>query len=279
MTARSILAALLSLALGACTGPVETGSPPPPTATPTRAAPSPEPVELTIYGAASLKTVLERIKSEYEANNPELTLTISTDASSAIEAKIEQGAPADVFLSADTANPQKLLDGGFAGEPLIRFAQNELTIIVPKDNPAEIESPMDLAEDGVRIIAAGESVPITKYATQLVANLAQQPGYPAGFAAAYEANVASHEENVAAIVGKIALGQGDAGIVYVTDAATSDAVRSIDIPPDANVLATYAGAAVRASKHEADARAFLAWLAGPSGQAVLAGFGFLPRPT
>ena len=112
---------------------------------------------------------------------PGLTLTISTDSSSALETQIEQGAPADVFLSADTTNPQKLVDAGLADGAAVTFAGNKLTVIVPADNPAGIASPADLAKPGIKVIAAGDEVPITKYATQLVANLAKEPGYPADF--------------------------------------------------------------------------------------------------
>ena len=177
-------------------------------------------VELTVFAAASLKNVLAEAEAAYAAATPGTDLTISTDSSSALATQIEQGAPADVFLSADTTNPQKLVDGGFASGDAIPFAGNKLTVIVPTDNPAGIQSPADLAKPGLRIIAAGDEVPITKYATQLVENLARQPDAPAGFAAAYAANVASKEDNVSAIVAKIELGEGDAGIVYVTDAAT-----------------------------------------------------------
>lgn len=233
---------------------------------------------VTVFGAASLKTALESITSAYEAANPGTTVTVSTDSSAALETQIEQGAPADVFLSADTTNPRKLVDAGLAaGEP-VAFAGNKLTIIVPTDNPAGIATPADLARDGLRIIAAGDEVPITKYATQLVDNLAGQPGAPIAFAAAYAANVASKEDNVSAVVAKIALGEGDAGIVYVTDAAVADDVETIDVPDAANVPATYAGVVVGASPNRAAASAFLEWLAGPDGQAVLAEFGFQPPP-
>jgi molybdate transport system substrate-binding protein len=240
--------------------------------------PSTAPVELTVYAAASLKGVLDKAKAAYEAAKPGTTLTISTDSSSAQETKIEQGAPADVFLSADTTNPRKLLDGGFAGGAMVVFAANALTIIVPKDNPAGIASPADLARDGVDVIAAGDGVPITKYANLLVANLATEPGYPVDFAAKYARNIASKEENVKAVVGKIELGQGDAGIVYATDAAASTKVATIDVPPEANVPATYGGVVVKASIHQDEAGALLAWLAGPDGQPILAGLGFLPAP-
>ena len=138
---------------------------------------------LTIYAAASLKAALAKVKTAYEAANPGTTLTISTDSSSALETKIEQGAPADVFLSADTTNPQKLVDKGLASGAIVPFAGNLLTIIVPTANPAGIKSPADLARTGVKVIAAGDTVPITKYATRLVANLAEVPGAPTGFAA------------------------------------------------------------------------------------------------
>jgi molybdate transport system substrate-binding protein len=235
--------------------------------------------ELTVYAAASLKGVVEKAKTAYEAANPGTTVTLSTDSSSALETQIEQGAPADVLLSADTANPKKLVDKGLAdGEP-VTFAGNELTVIVPTANPAGITSPADLAKDGIKVIAAGDEVPITKYAKQLVDNLAKESGYPAGFAEAYAANVASKEDNVKAVVTKVELGEGDAGIVYVTDAAASDKVTPIEVPGTANVPATYDGVVVKASRNPAAAKAFLEWLAGSEGQAILADFGFLPPPT
>ena len=234
--------------------------------------------ELTVFGAASLKAALEAAGTAYEGANPGTAITVSTDSSAALETQIEQGAPADVFLSADTTNPRKLVDAGLAaGEP-VAFAGNKLTIIVPADNPAGIAAPTDLAKDGLQIIAAGDEVPITKYATQLVENLAGQPGAPAGFAASYAANIASREDNVSAVVAKVGLGEGDAGIVYVTDAAAAEGVATIDVPDSANVPATYAGVVVGASPHQAAAAAFLEWLAGPDGQAVLTEFGFLPAP-
>jgi molybdate transport system substrate-binding protein len=239
-------------------------------------APSAAAVDLTIYAAASLKAALDKTRTVYEAANPGTTLTISTDASSALETKIEEGAPVDVFLSADTTNPQKLVDKAMTGGGLMDFARNKLTVIVPKDNPAKIQTPADLAKAGIKVIAAGDAVPITKYADQLVGNLAKQPGYPADFADAYNGNIASREDNVSAIVAKVGMGQGDAGIVYVTDANGKPDVASIAVPPDANVIAMYAGTVIKSSANPSASNAFLTWLAGPDGQAVLSGFGFLP---
>jgi molybdate transport system substrate-binding protein len=205
-----------------------------------------------------------------------LTIAFSTDSSSALETQIEQGAPADVFLSADTTNPQKLADKGLAAGGLTKFARNLLTVIVPKANAAGIATVADLALPGIKIVAAGDAVPITKYATQLVSNLATQPGFPDQFASRYALNIVSKEDNIAAVVAKIELGEGDAAIVYATDARASTKVTTIPVPDAANVPATYAGVAVKASTNTDAASAFLTWLAGPDGQAILATFGFLP---
>ena len=264
MTARrSLVASVVALVVSACSaGGV--------------ASPSSAATDLEVYAAASLKKALEQVKPAYEAANPGTTLTVSTDSSAALEAKIEEGAPADVFLSADTTNPQKLVDGEFASGAITPFAGNTLTIIVPSDNPAGIQTPADLAKSGIKIVAAGDKVPITRYATQLVDNLARESGYPADFAATYAANVVSQEDNVAGIVTKIELGEGDAGIVYVTDAKGSDQVATVEVPDAANVPATYGGVVVKASPDQEAATAFLTWLAGTEGQAVLAGLGFQP---
>jgi molybdate transport system substrate-binding protein len=222
--------------------------------------------------------VLDAAKTAYETANPGSTLTVSTDSSAALEMQIEQGAPADVFLAADTTNPQKLVDGGFAAGDTVDFAGNELTVIVPKDNPGKVATPADLARSDVTVVAAGDAVPITKYATQLVKNLAKVSGYPADFQAAYDRNVVSKEDNVKSVVAKVGLGEGDAGIVYATDALASKDVDTVPIPDGANVPATYAGVVVKASPNADAAKAFLDWLAGPDGQAILKQSGFLPPP-
>jgi molybdate transport system substrate-binding protein len=243
---------------------------------PTNTGSTTRPIELTIYGASSLKGALDAVKTAYGTVAPSVTLTIAIDASSTLAIQIGQGAPADVFLSADETNPQKLVAGGLVDGAAVRFAGNTLTVIVPTSNPARIASPADLAKTGVKIIGAGPDVPISKYATQAVTNLAGLSGYPKGFAAAYATNVVSKEDNVKAVVAKIELGEGDAAIVYVTDAKASTKVKTIEIPAAANVPASYAGVVLKASTHAAAARAFLTWLAGPDGQAVLGRFGFLP---
>ncbi len=241
-------------------------------------APAARPADLTIFAAASLADAVAQAATAYESAHPGTTLTLATGASSTLATQVEEGAPVDVFLSADAANAQRLVDGGLADGSAVAFAANELTVIVPADNPAGIATPADLANPHVRIVAAGDAVPVTKYARQLVANLAAQRGYPPGFAAAYDANVVSREDTVRAAAAKVELGEADAAIVYATDAAASSNVMSVPVPDAANVRATYLGVVVQGSAHPAAARAFLAWLAGTSGRAILAGLGFLPPP-
>ena len=180
----AVLVAILAVVLAACSGGA--ASPSAESSAPSRASPrrrrrepSAATVELTIFGAASLKGALETAKAAYETANPGTTVTLSTDSSSALETQIEQGAPADVFLSADTTNPQEARRRGSGRRRRGHdFAGNKLTVIVPTDNPAGIATPADLAKSGIKVIAAGDEVPITKYATQLVDNLAKEAGLP-----------------------------------------------------------------------------------------------------
>jgi molybdate transport system substrate-binding protein len=237
-----------------------------------------QPSTLTVYAAASLTNALRTLQARYEAAVPGMHLIISTASSGALRAQIEQGARADIFLSADTANPAALAHDGLAeGEP-VTFAANRLTIIVPADNPAGIRTPADLARYGVKIIAAIEGAPIAAYANRLVGSLARLAGYPAGFVSRYATNVVSREDDVRAVVTKIALGEGDAAIVYQTDAAASSEVATVAVPDAANVAATYAGIVIKGAAQPAAAHAFLAWLAGTPGRATLLDFGFLPPP-
>jgi molybdate transport system substrate-binding protein len=231
---------------------------------------------LTVYAAASLKASLARAITTYEAGHPGTAITVSTDSSAALATQIEQGAPADLFLSADTTNPQHLVDTGVATGPVVPFCRNELVLIVPAGNPGHVTTPLDLGRPGQKVVAAGDSVPITRYANQLIRNLASASPSAAGLAAAYAANVVSKEDNVAAVVAKVALGEGDAAIVYATDARAESRVVAIPIPPASNVIATYGGVVVEAAPNRSAAEAFLDWLLAPQGQDLFGAFGFLP---
>lgn len=232
-------------------------------------------VELRVAAAASLRTAVVALADGYAAANPGVTFSVATDSSAALRTQVEQGAPFDVFLSADVANAKAVADAGLAvGDP-VAFTENAVALVVPGGNPAEVTTPVDLARPGLRLVAAGAKVPITGYADQVIANLAMVPGYPADFVEAVGANVVSREDNVAAVLAKVELGEGDAGFVYATDAVGSAKVESIPIPAGANVRAAYAGVVVGGGGHQAAAAAFLDWVAGPAGQAILAPLGFL----
>jgi molybdate transport system substrate-binding protein len=259
---RGLAAALIATVLAGCSAPGTT-------------SPTPAGTTVTVFAAASLKAALTAISAAYATVHPDVSVVVSIDASAALAAKIGQGAPADVFLSADTAHPQRLVDAGLATGPVVPFARNALAVIVPAANPAGIGGPEDLARPGVKVVAAADGVPISTYAAALLANLAATPGYPADFAARVDANVVSREDSVAGVVTKVSLAEGDAGIAYATDAAAAGArLTTVPIPAGANVVATYGGVVLTASAVPEAAQAFLAWLAGPDGQAVLAGLGF-----
>jgi molybdate transport system substrate-binding protein len=227
---------------------------------------------LTVFAAASLRDAFEEIATTYEARTG-VAIALSFDASSALRTQIVQGAPADLFASADRTNPQQLADQGLTdGEPTI-FAANGLAIVAPADGSG-IESWQELGEPGTRVVAAGEDVPITAYASELVDGLSTLPDAPAGFPDAYEENVVSREDNVRAVLAKVEVGEGDGAIVYETDAASSNDVTTIDYPPATKVIAEYAFVVLRGSGPATEA--FADWLIGPDGQAVLERFGFRP---
>ena len=230
---------------------------------------------LTVYAAASLSDAVNAATAAYTAGHPETRFTISTGSSTALRTQIEQGAKADLLLSADTKNAQALIDGGLADGNATNFAANKVAIVVPKGNPAGLTSPYDLGKDGVKVVAASDAVPITAYATTLINNLAAEAGAPSDFASKYAANVISQEEDVKSVLAKVELGEADAAIVYVTDAQSgADKVDTIRIPDAAQVTALYSGVVTKSSPSAAAAHAFLTWLAGPDGQKALASFGF-----
>jgi len=237
------------------------------------------PTTLTILAAASLRDAFRAAGTAYESTHSGVALTFSFDASSTLRAQVEQGAPADLFASADVANPAQLVNAGRTIGPAVPFAGNRLALIVPAANPAAIESPADLARPHVGLLTAGPHVPIATYTMQVIANLAAEPGAPMGFAAAVERNIVSREDNVAAVVAKVVLDEADAAFVYATDArAAGAAVHIIPLPDRDNVRVTYAAVVVRQAHEPVAAAAFIAWLADRDGQAALDPFGFSAPP-
>lgn len=237
------------------------------------AAPAPERTELTVFAAASLTDVLAELEPIYDAEH-DVDLVISFDASSALRAQVEAGAPASLFLSADEANAQILADAGLVDGSLVPFTRNALTIAAAARS--DVDGWADLGTDGVRVVAAGEDVPIQRYAEQAIDNLGTLPEAPAGYAASVRSNIVSREDNVRALLAKIQLGEGDAGFVYTTDARDAVDVRALPIPAAANVGATYAGVVIAGSDAAGAGRDLLTWLTQGTAQAVFADAGFAP---
>ncbi len=259
-----IAAALVALLATGCAAP-NSGEPDGSLATPV----------VSVFAAASLGRVVDALGAAYEPRAG-VAIESSTGASTALRVQIEQGAVVDLFLSADTKNPNALAAAGLVVGDVVPFARNGLTIVVPAGNPASITSIADLGLPGVKVIAAGEAVPISGYAAIAIARWSATPGVDPSFAVAYARNVVSREDNVGAVVTKIQLGEGDAAIVYATDAAGATGIEAIALPPTIDVVATYAGVVPSTAREGAAGRALLSWLADTDGQAFLAGFGFRP---
>jgi len=233
--------------------------------------------ELTVFAAASLTDAFERIAAALEAANPGLTVTYGFAGSQALVTQLNEGARADVFASANTAQMETAVaNGSIAGEP-VTFVRNRLAIVVPADNPAGIEAPADLGRDGLRLVLAQPEVPVGRYARESVCRMGQDAATSGeGFVERVAANVVSEEEDVREVLTKVQLGEADAGIVYVSDAQVGgDEVELIEIPDAVNIVAAYPVAAV-AGGDEALAAAFIGYLLAPEGQATLAAYGFDP---
>ena len=225
--------------------------------------------EITVLAAASLTDAFMEIDNHFQAASPGSTVHFSFGGSDALAAQIDQGSPTDVFASASPKWMDDVEQNGPGVTNRQDFAKNRLVVIVPADNPAGIESIQDLGEDRVDLVLAAEDVPVGGYARQALDN--------AGIAQAAEANVVSNEDDVKAVVQKVALGEADAGIVYQTDVTTAvkDKVTAIPIPADINVIATYSIAVITGAPNATLAAWFEAYVLGP-GQEVLRSFGFLP---
>jgi len=222
---------------------------------------------LTVFAAASLTASFNEIGAAFMKANPQAKTTFSFDASSALVGQIIQGAPADVFASADTANMDKLTTPGLNAEPAVVFATNKLAIIVPKGNPKGITGVADLARSDLKVVLCADGVPCGTYAKQILAS------------AGVTVTPVSYEQNVKGVVTKVTAGEADTGMVYTTDiSAGGDAAQAVAIPDDINVIAKYAAAAVKASTNVTSAESFVDYLLGTDAQAILAKYGF-GKPT
>lgn len=218
---------------------------------------------ITVFAASSLTAAFGEIGTAFMAAHPGAKVTFSFDASSSLAAQITQGAPADVFASADTTNMDKLTSKGLTEGAPVPFATNSLAIIVPAGNPKGVASVADLANGDLKVVLCAAEVPCGKYAKQLLdgAKVAVEP--------------VSLEQNVKGVVTKVTTGVADAGIVYVTDVIAAGAkATAVAIPDAQNVIARYPIAVVKQTAHADLAAAFVDYVTSAAGQAILSKRGF-----
>ncbi len=276
---KRILALMLLLAvfLAAC----GTAATPLPNALPLTSAPAaasaPAARTLNVFAAASLTQAFGEMGKAFEASNPGVTVTFNFAGSQTLVTQIQQGAPADVFASASGTNMDALVTGGFVDKSVPQnFLTNILVVILPPNNPANVQSLQDLAKPGLKIVLADASVPAGKYARQILDNISKDPAYNSDFGTKVMANVVSNETDVKQVVSKVMLGEADAGIVYVSDAIASPTLETIEIPANLNIVAKYPIAPLIKSAHSDLAEKFITYVLSAYGQATLKKWGFTP---
>ncbi|MFE4081765.1 molybdate ABC transporter substrate-binding protein [Paenarthrobacter sp. YIM B13468] len=251
----AVAAVVLAAGLAGCasntTGPAATGNQPGGT--------------ITIFAAASLKATFTQLAQDFEAKNPGTTVNLSFAGSSDLATQITQGAPADVFASADNKNMTKLADAKLLDGTAQNFATNVLEIAVPPSSPASISSFADLSKPGVKVVVCASQVPCGA-ATETIEKASGTTLAPV-----------SEESSVSDVLGKVVSQEADAGLVYVTDIkGAGSKVKGIPFPESAKAVNTYPIATVGSSKNKELARAFIAMVAGSEGQKVLSDAGFGP---
>lgn len=223
--------------------------------------------EVTVFAASSLTDAFGSLGVILERERRGTRVTFNFASSSDLAVQITEGAPVDVFASADPAQMKVVEDAGDALEAT-EFATNRLVILVPKDNPAGVHSARDVARTGVKLVLAAPEVPAGNYARRAFARL--------GIAGRAEANVVSNEEDVKAVVAKVALGEADAGVAYATDVTDDVAqkVTAVPFPPAADIVAHYPIATLEGAPNPKGARAFYDLVTSPRGRRVLQSYGF-----
>ena len=244
-----------------------------PTAAPTSTA---APQTLTVFAAASLTGAFGDIGKAFEAANPGVTVKFSFAGSQVLVTQIEQGAPADVFASADHKNMDALVTANLVASGYKDFATNLLTVILPPSNPANVQTLQDLTKPGLKLVLEDPSVPAGNYTREILTNMSKDPTYGTDFSTKVLANVVSNETDVKQVVAKVDQGEADAGIVYVTDALAAPDLKSISIPANYNVIAHYPIAALEKAPNSDLAATFVAYVLSTDGQAVMKKWGFSP---
>ena len=218
---------------------------------------------VSVFAAKSLTEALTASATALQAEGPNVHVTFNFAGTQALVQQLQQGSPADVFASADTANMAKVHAAGLVDAP-VTFARNTLEIAVAKGNPKHVTALADLGRPDLLVVLADPSVPAGKYAQEALRK------------ATTSAQPKSLELDVKAALAKVAAGEADATIVYATDIkAAPSSVTGVAIADEHNVIATYPVAVVKAAKNKRAADAFVKFLVSNRGQAVLRDHGFL----
>jgi molybdenum ABC transporter, periplasmic molybdate-binding protein len=225
--------------------------------------------DLRIFAASSLTDAFEALATTFEAQHQGVTLHFSFEGSSTLAMQLEQGAPADVFASADAQQMARVVAAGLAAAPQ-DFVHNRLVVIVPEDST--LRSLQDLSQAGVKLVLAAPEVPAGNYAREVLTKLNRRFGE--AYAERVLANVVSEEPNVRQVALKVELGEADAAFVYTSDVVVSQHIRAIAIPDPYNVDAVYSLVTLASSSQKPLAEAFVAFIRSDEGRKILRSYGF-----
>lgn len=238
---------------------------------------APANVTITVFAAASLTEAFNSIGKRFELYNPGVKVVFNYAGSQQLSQQLVQGAPADVFASANTAQMEVAVKGGRVTSSTV-FVLNRLIAIVPADNPAKIKELKDLSRPGLRLVLAAKAAPVGQYALDFLDKATKNPSFGATYKDDVLKNVVSYEDNVKQVFTKVALGEADAGIVYTTDVLGANAkkVLKIKIPDELNTIARYPIASLANSANSYWAKGFVRFVLSRDGQRTLAAYGFIP---
>lgn len=246
-------------------------------ATVTAADPQSSGATLIVLAAANTTDPLIEIIGIFQLQHPGVSVVPEYAGTQVLATQAQQGAPFDVFVSADRAHIDALARAGLVGDA-VPLSNGHEVIVVPKDNPARIASLRDLADKNAQIVLGVDTVPIGIYTRQVLAKASAD--YGADFSARVLAHAVSFETNVKQVLEKVALGEADAGVVYFTDVspAYKDKVRIVGIPQRYEVTAQNFMAAATHSSHPDFVRDFISTATGPTGQSIFRKHGYDPMP-
>lgn len=231
---------------------------------------------LTVFAAASLTEPFSEMGKRLEAIYPGLKIVYNFGGSPTLRMQLEQGARADVFVSADAVQMERATRSSVVQGEAPIFVKNRLVVIVPRDNPGQVTAFSDLAKPGLKLDLAAPTVPVGNYSRQALRQASA--AYGADFEARALRNVVSEEENVKQVVAKVQLGEADAGMVYVSDvtAKIGKNVLMVEIPDAYNQIATYPIALTQSVQNRPAAAAFISFVLSAEGQALLRAHNFMP---